>query len=192
MTLVGSRGFGDLSAQVGATVAVFGPQVSAVEQLLQVLAIEAEHHQLGQRERMPQLDGVRELDGADNVRDERHHNQPRPRRGIAKARPLPLFPEPITDPDRLADLNIRRRDGPGVAYYAHTITGGLVGAVGASVVISAVAIWFVLVVPWLHRRSERRRTAGASRPLWTDHWCTRHALSGRNGRHVRPLGRRRS
>ena len=39
---------------------------------------------------------------------ERHHNTHRPHRGIANARPLALLPEPITD--RLAQLNIHRRD----------------------------------------------------------------------------------
>jgi hypothetical protein len=32
------------------------------------------------------------------------------RASIANARPLALLPEPITDPDRLASLNIHRRD----------------------------------------------------------------------------------
>ncbi|MFI5898390.1 integrase core domain-containing protein [Actinoplanes sp. NPDC051513] len=41
---------------------------------------------------------------------ERHHNEHRPHRGIANARPLALLPEPITDPERLAHLNIHRRD----------------------------------------------------------------------------------
>ena len=34
----------------------------------------------------------------------------RPHQGIANARPLAPLPEPITDPDRLAHLNIHRRD----------------------------------------------------------------------------------
>jgi transposase InsO family protein len=41
---------------------------------------------------------------------ERHHNGHRPHRGIANDRPLAPLPEPITDLDRLAHLNIRRRD----------------------------------------------------------------------------------
>jgi transposase InsO family protein len=41
---------------------------------------------------------------------ERHHNEHRPHRGTANARPLAPLPEPITDPDRLAHLNIHRRD----------------------------------------------------------------------------------
>jgi transposase InsO family protein len=41
---------------------------------------------------------------------ERHHNQHRPHRGIANARPLRPLPEPITDPDVLTHLNVHRRD----------------------------------------------------------------------------------
>ena len=41
---------------------------------------------------------------------ERHHNDRRPHRGIANARPRAPLPEPITDPDRLVHLNIHRRD----------------------------------------------------------------------------------
>jgi transposase InsO family protein len=38
------------------------------------------------------------------------YNEHRPHQGIANARPLVPLPEPITDPDRLAHLNIHRRD----------------------------------------------------------------------------------
>jgi putative transposase len=38
------------------------------------------------------------------------YNTHRPHQGIANARPLVPLPEPITDPDRLAHLTIRRRD----------------------------------------------------------------------------------
>jgi hypothetical protein len=38
------------------------------------------------------------------------YNEHRPHQGIANARPLTPLPEPITDPDRLAHLNIHRRD----------------------------------------------------------------------------------
>jgi transposase InsO family protein len=41
---------------------------------------------------------------------EAFYNKHRPHQGIANARPLALLPEPITDPDRLARLNIHRRD----------------------------------------------------------------------------------
>ncbi len=34
----------------------------------------------------------------------------RPHQGIGNARPLQPLPEPITDPDRLARLDVRRRD----------------------------------------------------------------------------------
>jgi transposase InsO family protein len=39
-----------------------------------------------------------------------YYNEHRPHQGIANARPLTPLPEPITDPDRLAYLNIHRRD----------------------------------------------------------------------------------
>lgn len=38
------------------------------------------------------------------------YNGHRPHQGIANARPLAPLPEPMTDPDRLAHLNIHRRD----------------------------------------------------------------------------------
>jgi transposase InsO family protein len=38
------------------------------------------------------------------------YNTHRPHQGIANARPLASLPEPITDPDQLAHLNIHRRD----------------------------------------------------------------------------------
>jgi transposase len=41
---------------------------------------------------------------------ERHHNRHRPHRGISNARPLTPLPDPITDPDQLARLDVRRRD----------------------------------------------------------------------------------
>jgi putative transposase len=41
---------------------------------------------------------------------ERHHNQHRPHRGIANARPLQPLPEPLTDPATLTGLCIRRHD----------------------------------------------------------------------------------
>src|SRR3954470_2045519 len=41
---------------------------------------------------------------------EAFHNEHRPHQGIGNARPLALLPEPITGPDRLARLNIHRRD----------------------------------------------------------------------------------
>jgi putative transposase len=41
------------------------------------------------------------------------YNEHRPHQGIANARPLAPLPEPITDPDRLAHLNIHRHDSVG-------------------------------------------------------------------------------
>jgi transposase InsO family protein len=40
---------------------------------------------------------------------EAFYNQHRPHRGIANARPLRPLPPPITDPDQITRLNIRRR-----------------------------------------------------------------------------------
>jgi putative transposase len=52
---------------------------------------------------------------------ERHHNEHRPHRGIVNARPLAALPEPIIDSDRLAHLNIHRRDRLGgiLHQYEH-------------------------------------------------------------------------
>jgi putative transposase len=41
---------------------------------------------------------------------ERFYNEHRPHQGIANVRPLKPLPEPITDRDQAARLNIRRRD----------------------------------------------------------------------------------
>ena len=41
---------------------------------------------------------------------ERHHNQHRPHRGLANARPLRPLPEPITDTAALTRLNVYRHD----------------------------------------------------------------------------------
>ena len=41
---------------------------------------------------------------------EHHHDEHRPHRGIANARPLRLLPDPITEPAALTQLNVRRHD----------------------------------------------------------------------------------
>ncbi|WP_255436128.1 integrase core domain-containing protein [Salinispora sp. H7-4] len=41
---------------------------------------------------------------------EHHHNQHRPHRGIANARPLRPLPKPITDPTTLTHLHVHRHD----------------------------------------------------------------------------------
>jgi transposase InsO family protein len=41
---------------------------------------------------------------------EQHFNQRRPHRGISNARPLRPLPDPITDPTKIAHLDIRRHD----------------------------------------------------------------------------------
>jgi transposase InsO family protein len=52
---------------------------------------------------------------------EAFYNEHRPHQGIANARPLAPLPEPITDPDRLTRLDIRRRDRIGgiLHEYGH-------------------------------------------------------------------------
>jgi putative transposase len=40
---------------------------------------------------------------------ERHYNTHRPHRGISNTRPLHPLPDPITDPDQITRLTIRRR-----------------------------------------------------------------------------------
>jgi putative transposase len=50
---------------------------------------------------------------------ERHHNAHRPHRGISNARPLHPLPEPITDPDTIMHLNIRRRDRLGGVLHEY-------------------------------------------------------------------------
>jgi transposase InsO family protein len=48
------------------------------------------------------------------------YNEHRPHQGIANARPLAALAEPITDPDRLTQLNIHRRDRRGILRaYEH-------------------------------------------------------------------------
>ncbi|SDT80567.1 integrase core domain-containing protein [Actinoplanes derwentensis] len=52
---------------------------------------------------------------------ERHHNEHRPHRGIANARPRAPLPEPTTDPEALALLRIHRHDRLGglIHEYEH-------------------------------------------------------------------------
>ncbi|MHA6757046.1 integrase core domain-containing protein [Streptacidiphilus sp. PAMC 29251] len=52
---------------------------------------------------------------------ETHHNKHRPHQAMAQAAPLRAVPEPITDPDRITHLNIRRHDRLGgvIHEYQH-------------------------------------------------------------------------
>jgi hypothetical protein len=50
---------------------------------------------------------------APQITAEVFYNEHRPHQGIANARPVAPLPEPITDPDRLAHLNIHRHDRVG-------------------------------------------------------------------------------
>ncbi|MEU5943516.1 integrase core domain-containing protein [Micromonospora sp. NPDC047548] len=50
---------------------------------------------------------------------ERHHNAHRPHRGISNARPLHPLPEPITVPDTITRLDIRRRDRLGGVLHEY-------------------------------------------------------------------------
>lgn len=50
---------------------------------------------------------------------ENFYNGHRPHQGIANARPLAPLPEPITDPDRIAHLNIHRRDRLGGVLHEY-------------------------------------------------------------------------
>jgi len=52
---------------------------------------------------------------------ERHHNEHRPHRGIANARPRAPLPEPTIDPEALALLRIHRHDRLGglIHEYEH-------------------------------------------------------------------------
>jgi hypothetical protein len=50
---------------------------------------------------------------------ETFYNAHRPHQGIGNARPLASLPEPITDPDRLAHLNIHRRDRLGGVLHEY-------------------------------------------------------------------------
>jgi putative transposase len=50
---------------------------------------------------------------------ERHHDSHRPHRGISNARPLQPLPEPITDPDTITRLDIRRRDRLGGVLHEY-------------------------------------------------------------------------
>ena len=52
---------------------------------------------------------------------ETHHNGHRPHQAMNQAAPLRAIPEPITDPDRIAHLDIRRNDrlGGTIHEYQH-------------------------------------------------------------------------
>jgi hypothetical protein len=50
---------------------------------------------------------------------EHFYHEHRPHRGIANARPLHPLPEPLTDPGRIARLDIRRRDRLGGTLHEY-------------------------------------------------------------------------
>jgi putative transposase len=52
---------------------------------------------------------------------ETHYNSHRPHQAIQQAAPLRALPAPITDPQRIADLDIRRHDrlGGAIHEYGH-------------------------------------------------------------------------
>jgi putative transposase len=50
---------------------------------------------------------------------EQHYNSHRPHQGIADARPLHPLPPPITDPDAIAHLDIRRSDRLGGTLHEY-------------------------------------------------------------------------
>jgi putative transposase len=50
---------------------------------------------------------------------ERFYNQHRPHQGIANARPLCPLPAPITEPERITHLDIRRRDRLGGTLHEY-------------------------------------------------------------------------
>ncbi|MEU5029288.1 integrase core domain-containing protein [Streptomyces milbemycinicus] len=52
---------------------------------------------------------------------EQFYNAHRPHQGIANARPLHPSPPPITDPDQIASLDVRRRErlGGSLHEYRH-------------------------------------------------------------------------
>ena len=50
---------------------------------------------------------------------ETHDNAHRPHQGISNARPLRALPPPITDPDTIARLDVRRRDRLGGILHEH-------------------------------------------------------------------------
>jgi putative transposase len=50
---------------------------------------------------------------------ERHFNTHRPHRGIADTRPLHPLPDPIADPDIIAQLHIRRHDRLGGLFHEY-------------------------------------------------------------------------
>jgi len=50
---------------------------------------------------------------------EQFYNEHRPHQGIANARPLQLLPVPLTAPDQIASLDIRRRDRLGGVLHEY-------------------------------------------------------------------------
>ena len=50
---------------------------------------------------------------------ETHHNRYRPHQAMGQATPLRPVPEPITDPDRVAHLDIRRNDRLGGTLHKY-------------------------------------------------------------------------
>jgi transposase InsO family protein len=97
--------FDAILADAGITVVLSGVQVPRMNSIMERWIQSCRHELLDRTLIWNQthlLHALREY--------ERHHNRHRPHRGISNARPLHPLPEPITDPDQLARLDVRRRD----------------------------------------------------------------------------------
>jgi hypothetical protein len=51
---------------------------------------------------------------------ERFYNQHRAHQALDQAAPLRIVPDPITDPERIIDLNVRRRDWLGGVLHEYS------------------------------------------------------------------------
>ena len=97
--------FDAILADTGITIVLTGVQIPRMNSIMKRWIQTCRHELLDRtliRHQAHLLHALREY--------ERHYNAHRPHRGIANARPLRPLPQPITEPDPLDHLDIRRRD----------------------------------------------------------------------------------
>ncbi|MFD7180120.1 integrase core domain-containing protein [Streptomyces sp. NPDC059904] len=110
------RLFDEILADAGIEVVLSGVRVprmnSITERWVQTCRHELRNRTLIWNQRHL-LHALREFEG--------HHNEHRPHQAIGQAAPLRLAPDPITDPERIAHLDIRRTDRLGgvIHQYRH-------------------------------------------------------------------------
>ncbi|MFD4644825.1 integrase core domain-containing protein [Streptomyces sp. NPDC058441] len=108
------RLFDEILADAGIEVVLSGVQVPRMNSIMERWVQTCRHELLNRTLIWNQrhlLHALREFEG--------HHNEHRPHQAIGQAAPLRLAPDPITDPERIAHLDIRRTDRLGGVIHQY-------------------------------------------------------------------------